>query len=217
MSPTPAPLTARRRPSRAEVTDRLLAAARQILSKEGYAALTMERVAALSGCAKTTLYRHWPTKAALCMELYLGMASRELRDPETGNIFDDLRLIVESVIRLQTRTVAGAAFVGLITEAHAKPETHPAFKKFAAQRREITGRVLKRALARGELREGTDIDLVIDALGGAVTFRLLQRHAPLDANFASALVRLVLRGCAQSSAVTSDEARWMQKITSSSR
>lgn len=175
----------------------MLTAASRILAKEGYAALTMERVAEVSGCAKTTLYRRWPNKAALCIDLYLGMADRELRDPDTGNVFDDLRLIAERVIRLQTRTVAGAAFVGLISEAHAKPDTHPAFRKFAQQRREITRAVLERALARGELRAGTDIDLVIDALGGATTFRLLQRHAPLNAGFANDLVRLLLGGCAQ--------------------
>lgn len=165
----------------------------------------MERVAASSGCAKTTLYRRWPTKAALCMELYLGMAARELHDPDTGNVFDDLRHIAESVIRLQTRTVAGAAFVGLITEAHAKPETQPAFKRFAEQRRGVTRAVLARARARGELREGTDIDIVIDALGGAMTFRLLQKHAPLNARFASDLVRLLLDGCMQPSSLTPEE------------
>lgn len=189
---------------RSQTADRMLAAASRILAEEGYAALTMERVAAVSGCAKTTLYRRWPTKAALCIDLYLGMASRELRDPDTGNVLDDLRRIAECVIRLQTRTVAGAAFVGLISEAHAKPDTHPAFRKFAQQRREITRAVLERALARGELREGTDIDLVIDALGGATTFRLLQRHAPLNARFATNLVRLLLDGCARRPAPAED-------------
>ena len=59
----------------------MLSAAREILQRDGYAGLTMERVAAESGVAKTTLYRRWPTKAALCMALYLDVAGRELRDP----------------------------------------------------------------------------------------------------------------------------------------
>lgn len=159
----------------------------------------MERVAAVSGIAKTSLYRRWPTKAALFMDLYVTVAGRELRDPDTGNIFDDLRRIAATVIRVQTRTIAGPAFIGLMTEAHAKPETHPEFKEFANRRRELTRKVLGRALARGELREGTDLDLVIDALGGAMTFRLLQGHAPLNSKFASDLVRLVLSGCATAS------------------
>src|SRR5437763_16056081 len=57
---------------------RVIAATAGILRREGYARLTMERVAAESGVAKTTLYRRWPTKAALCMDLYLDISGREL-------------------------------------------------------------------------------------------------------------------------------------------
>jgi AcrR family transcriptional regulator len=158
----------------------------------------MERVAAESGVAKTTLYRHWPAKAALCMELYLEVADRELHDPDSGGIASDLRYICNTVVRLQTQTVAGPAFIGLIAEALSNPESSAAFlADFAKRRREITRRVLKRAIQRGEIRADTDVDLVIDALGGATTFRLLQHHAPLSRKFADALVSLVLSGCKQ--------------------
>ena len=55
--------------------------------------------------------------------------------------------------------------------------------------------MLRRAIERGQLRAGTDIDLVIDVIGGATTFRLLQGHAPLSRKFTSDLVDLVLSGC----------------------
>jgi AcrR family transcriptional regulator len=174
----------------------VLAAAAQILQRDGYARLTMERVAADSGVAKTTLYRHWPTKAALFMDLYLDVAERELREPDTGDVAGDLKEIAATVVRLQTRTVAGPALIGLIAEANLNPETRPAFLgEFAQRRRAVTRRVLERAIDRGELRHDTDLDLVIDALGGAVTFRLLQGHAPLSTAFTNALVDLVLGGC----------------------
>src|SRR3954452_6554197 len=90
--------------------ERALAAAAEILRRHGYAQLTMERVAAESGVAKTTLYRRWPTKAALCMDLSLDVAGRELQAPDTGTVGGDLKFIVNAVVRLQTQTVAGAAF-----------------------------------------------------------------------------------------------------------
>src|SRR5712691_2467974 len=94
--------------------ERVLSAAGEILRREGYSRLTMERVAAESGVAKTTLYRRWPTKAALCMHLYLDTAGRELNVPDTGDVASDLRHIASRVVHLQTRTVAGPAFLGLI-------------------------------------------------------------------------------------------------------
>lgn len=179
--------------------ERALSTAAAILRRDGYSRLTMERVAAESGVAKTTLYRRWPTRAALCMELYLEVAGRELHDPDTGEVASDLKQICNTVVYLQTRTVAGQAFRGLIAEAQADPGGSAAsLAKFAERRREITRRVLQRAIARGQLRAGTDIDLVIDALGGATTFRLLQGHAPLSRKFADALVTLVLSGCRSS-------------------
>jgi predicted nucleotidyltransferase len=81
-------------------------------------------------------------------------------------------------------------------QSRANPESRTAFlAEFAERRREMTRLVLRRAIQRGELRANTDIDLVIDALGGATTFRLLQGHAPLTTKFAHALVTLVLSGC----------------------
>ena len=188
--------TSRRRAT--GIRERIIRAAARILSREGYARLTMERVAAESRVAKTTLYRHWPTKAALCMELYLEVAGNELSDPDTGDVGSDLKHVANAVVRLQTKTVAGPALIGLIAEAQVNPDSRPAFlAEFAERRREVTRLILNRAIERGELRADTDIDLVIDALGGAVTFRLVQGHAPLTREFADALVTLVLNGCKQ--------------------
>jgi AcrR family transcriptional regulator len=173
-----------------------MAAAARILGEEGYGSLTMERIAAESGVAKTTLYRRWPTKAALCMDLYLDVAGRELHDPDTGDVARDLRAIAATVVRLQTQTVAGPALIGLVAEALVSPEEGAAFlATFAERRRPLTRRVLVRAIERGQIRSDADVDLVIDALGGAVTFRLLQHHAPLTTTFTAALVNLVLSGC----------------------
>ena len=176
--------------------EKVLAAAGRILKREGYSQLTMERVAAESGVAKTTLYRRWPTKAALCMDLYLELSGRELNPPDTGDVAGDLRHIANTVVHLQTRTVAGPAFLGLIAEALVNPETRQAFlAEFAERRREVTRVVLRRAIERGEIHAGTDIDLFIDTLGGAVTFRLLQGHAPLTTRFTSGVIELLLGGC----------------------
>src|SRR5689334_24628839 len=92
--------------------ERAVAAADRILSREGYSRLTMERVAAESGVAKTTLYRRWPTKAAVCMDLYLDISRRELNMPDTGGIEGDLKHIIRTVVHLQTQTAAGPAFLG---------------------------------------------------------------------------------------------------------
>lgn len=49
---------------------KLLAAARQILAESGASALTVDAVAELSGVAKSTLYRHWPSRTALVVDVF---------------------------------------------------------------------------------------------------------------------------------------------------
>src|SRR5579883_1643987 len=138
--------------------DRVLKTASRILRAGGYSQLTIERVAEESGVAKTTVYRHWPTKAALCMDLYLDIAGRELNVPDTGDIAGDLRQITNTVVLLQTQTVAGPALFGLLAEALMKPESRKALlAEFAERRRQITRSVLKRAIERGQILHDMDI------------------------------------------------------------
>src|SRR5688500_17055204 len=55
----------RGRPRREGAGDEILAVTLAMLRESGYGALTVDTVAELSGVAKTTLYRRWPSKSAL--------------------------------------------------------------------------------------------------------------------------------------------------------
>ena len=94
----------------------------------------------------------------------------------------DLKHIADTVVNLQKKTVAGPAFIGLIAEAQVSPDTRTAFlAEFADRRREITRQgPAARDSSAVNCGPNTDIDLVIDVIGGATTFRLLQGHAPLN-------------------------------------
>ena len=90
-----------------ESRDAVISTAGRILQADGYSGLTMERVAAESGVAKTTVHRRWPSKAALCMDLYLDISERELKMPDAGTIEGDLRQIARAVVHEQTKPWRG--------------------------------------------------------------------------------------------------------------
>ncbi|MBC8090411.1 MAG: TetR family transcriptional regulator, partial [Pseudonocardia sp.] len=58
-----------RRPA-AQVRSEVLAAAGKLLLTDGMAAFTFERVAALAGASKVTLYKWWSSPGALALESY---------------------------------------------------------------------------------------------------------------------------------------------------
>lgn len=55
----------RGRPRREGADETILAAARALLDEAGYAAFSVDVIAARTGIAKTTIYRRWPSKGAL--------------------------------------------------------------------------------------------------------------------------------------------------------
>ena len=64
---------------------KLLAAATEILVESGPRALTVDAVAERSGVAKSTLYRHWPSRAALMVDvLRSNMPCTPEVDPSDG-------------------------------------------------------------------------------------------------------------------------------------
>ena len=57
--------------------DRMLEAARELLSEAGPAGLTYSELAARAGVTRQTLYRHWPARAALLVDLILDGSGEE--------------------------------------------------------------------------------------------------------------------------------------------
>ena len=63
------PARGRRRSERSH--EAILAATQRLLLERGYRELTIEGIAARAGVGKQTIYRWWPSKAALVLEAYL--------------------------------------------------------------------------------------------------------------------------------------------------
>src|SRR5437868_5215925 len=58
----------------------VIKAARNLVRRRGYNRVTIEAIAAEAGAGKQTIYRWWPTKAALFLEVYEGLvAEADLR------------------------------------------------------------------------------------------------------------------------------------------
>ena len=100
----------------------VLDAAEALLAEQGYAGVSMEAVARRAGAGKPTLYRWWPSKAALLMEVYERRKTATLAEPPPGaSAQADLGAMVASMIRFWQDTPAGQAFRSIVAEAQADP------------------------------------------------------------------------------------------------
>jgi AcrR family transcriptional regulator len=178
-----------------EVRRAVLLAAGRLLLAEGMRTFTIERVAALAGSSKMTLYKWWPSKGALALDGYFTTVEGVLTFPDTGDIEADLRTQLRSFVGLVRDTPAGRVIAELIGEAQTDPALAAAFReRYSGPRRGLAVAALDRAKTRGEIRADVDPEVVVDQLWGACYHRLLLPDQPLTDDFAAALVDNLFHG-----------------------
>jgi AcrR family transcriptional regulator len=150
----------RGRPRNPAVDESILAATLTLLGEAGYAALTMEQVAARAGVGKASLYLRWPSKVALVAEaIEGGRPDLVPQVPDTGSLPGDMSVFLSELIR--PRDARARALPAVAGEAASNPEMREAFRRGVS--RTMADRVraiLQRAAGRGELAPGSDLDLL---------------------------------------------------------
>jgi AcrR family transcriptional regulator len=190
------------RPRSEESRQAILRSTLKLLTETGFPQLSIEAIAADADVSKATVYRWWPTKAALVADAFSDSASDELRFPDTGSVQKDISLQMRQVVRV-FRSQRGKVVAALLGGGQSDPELIAAFReRFLWPRRRQAYQTLQRGIDRGELPAGIDMDLTLDSLYGPIYMRFLIRHDELNESFADALCGLVLRGVAQQAEAT---------------
>ena len=134
-------------------------AALALLAEVGYDRLTMDAVAARARAAKTTIYRRWPGKAELVVDALTSLKGAP-EIPDTGSLRQDLRALAESITSAESRFGAQVT-IGMVSALARDAELRRVFReKFIAPRMAGFRTVFERAVARGEMPAGHDLDLL---------------------------------------------------------
>ena len=184
------------RPRSASTHQKILDATQELLSERPFSDLRIEHIAARAGVGKAAIYRRWPTKEALCDELLAELARPHLAIRETGDTREELLAAVSNPMRALTDTPFGAVITSLFSQIASNPALGDPFRATVVQaRREETAAVIRRGIARGDIRPDADKGLATELLVGPVYFRLLF-GGELDDGFARSVVDAFLAGYA---------------------
>jgi AcrR family transcriptional regulator len=95
----------------------VLEAADDLLVEVGFAALTIEGIAARAGVGKQTIYRWWSSKTEVLMDAFLEDAIEYLKPHDRGNLRQDLRAHLSNLANFLTQTDPGGVFRALVGQA----------------------------------------------------------------------------------------------------
>jgi AcrR family transcriptional regulator len=165
----------------------------------GYDALAMDAIAARAGVGKATVYRRWATKETLVAEA-IERIVRTFPIPDTGTTEGDLQSVMRDSVGLYQDPATRGLLSGLVAAMARSERIAQAVRSgFVAARRDALRQVLERGVARGELRQGLDMELALDLLSGPLVFRALITGGPVNERLTRGVVEVVLRGLAPSS------------------
>jgi AcrR family transcriptional regulator len=157
----------------------VLAACAGLLTDHGFAGVTIEAVAARSGVAKTTIYRHWPSRPALLVDAFRSLGC-PAPPPGTGDLRRDLVTLAGGLARELDRAPWAALLPSLTAEARRDPELGALHREFMAECRAPVLAVVRAAVARGELAADVDPAIAAALVAGPLFYRRFVSLEPLD-------------------------------------
>lgn len=175
------------RPRSEEAHRAALDATVALLLEAGVEGVTLEEVAARSGVARSTLYRHFSTREDL-----IAQAARccvvEHPTPDTGSLAEDLRDLFGRFSQNEDEKQLADLMPLLIDAAKRDPRMEELVASVLAERKRPIRTVLQLAQLRGEISPDLDLDTALAMVIGPFSYRRLVERREATPEFIEAVL-----------------------------
>jgi AcrR family transcriptional regulator len=169
----------------------VLATTYELLTKSGLSGVSVDEVSRRSGVAKTTIYRHWPSRESLLLEACSQLSTKP-SVPDTGKLKADLEILAGGIAsRLQQPWAT--VLPSIIDAAERNKDLADLQSQIHAQMRGAVVTVIERAQARGELASSQDARELVASILGPLLYRRFFSRESLSEAFARKVVARALR------------------------
>lgn len=170
----------------------VLTATVTLLGEQGWTGTTVEAISERSGVAKTTIYRHWDSRAELILDAFNSLFTTQEFDA-TGDLYADLVTMLCRLADALEQAEWSRVLPALVEAAERDPALGHLATDMCCQRRQgLIGR-LQQAVEAGDLAPDTDVELMGHLLADPLFFRRLLSRERTTTRFIEALVDRVLR------------------------
>jgi AcrR family transcriptional regulator len=172
----------------ADNRNRILLAARSLVSEGGWPEAQVSHVAAAAGVATGTVYRYFPSKAHLCVEVLSTVSQREVDVLEaiaSGNEAPAPRLHAAITAFVERAMRSRRLAYALIAEP-CEPEIDQARLTYRHAISEQIVRIVRAGQESGDFRQDIDPNIAATVIVGGFMEGLIGPLSPLNADFGSA-------------------------------
>ncbi|PJB71970.1 MAG: TetR family transcriptional regulator [Alphaproteobacteria bacterium CG_4_9_14_3_um_filter_47_13] len=162
----------------------ILDATRKLLTHMPLSELSIEAIAKKAKVGKTTIYRWWPSKAAVAMDAFLEQPGVQNIVATTSSASEAVQRQLESLIR-QLRGQNGRIIAGIIAESQGNPTVLDLlYDKFLKDRVSPIYDKIDEGQKNGEFKTGLNTGIALDMLVGPLFLRVLSGDHGIDNEFA---------------------------------
>jgi AcrR family transcriptional regulator len=169
----------------------VLAATNELMSESGIGGVSVDEVSRRSGVAKTTIYRHWPSRSALLLDACSRLGARPPA-PDTGSLKGDLVVLVGYLAEQLASARWPSILPSIVDAAERDPDIAAMHARLQAGFAAAYLAVIERAKARGEIAAQHPTDIVAGVLGPLFYRRWFSRE-PIDQRFAHDVVTRMVK------------------------
>jgi AcrR family transcriptional regulator len=169
----------------------VLAATFQLLAEQGLGGVSVDEVSKRSGVAKTTIYRHWPSRSALLVDACSSLNTRP-QVPDTGSFRGDLTALATHLAGRLRDDRWASILPSVIDAAERDPELAEVHTRLHAGFMAPLYAIIERAQARGELPKTCDPSVIVASVVGPLFYRRWFSRQALDEPFVSGIVEAVV-------------------------
>ncbi len=167
------------RPRDPQIQERVMTTTLQLLADKGYANVRIDEIVKLSGVAKTTIYRRWPSLPHLVVETIASTIGERMM-PQSDDPVSDLRLACAMLV--SSVNAGRDSWLAVAMDLHRQQdETLRAYyrNRIVEPARQLLVTALQRVSAAGELHCAVPCPDLADLLIGGVIYRLVMLHEPI--------------------------------------
>lgn len=161
------------RPRSEEANAKILKAAVELLFEVGLDGFTVDEVAARSGVAKTTIYRHFSSGSDLLVTA-LDSTVRPFPTPDTGSLRDDLLEFMAMCVPVFANPQLRPLMLGIVAAAATDAELDRIQQALLTERKMPLRAIIDTAKERGQLSESLVFEDAFDFVEGPLLARWMQ-------------------------------------------